>query len=134
MEDLNLVRLIKFNSFENYNGVLIPIEGKVEIPFSIKRIFYIFKLKKGNIRGKHAHKNCNQILICLNGECEVVCQNGKDKKNIILRNPRQGVYIPPMIWITQKFKKDDSILLVLTDKNFTESDYLRDYKKFLASI
>lgn len=134
MRQLRSVKKIKFKYFSDANGILIPIGGKKSIPFNLARLFYIFNLKKGDIRGDHAHKKCQQLLICLRGECQVICDNGKKRQVFKLNKPKMGLYIPPMIWVIQKFNKNDSILLVLTDQKFKESDYIRDYKKFLASI
>lgn len=133
MSNLKNLKLLEFKSFSNYNGVLIPIEKNI-IPFSIKRFFYIYRIKKDQIRGKHAHKKCEQVIICLKGGCEVICHDGKKENIIKLSNPKQGLYIPPMIWTIQKFTKDNSLLLVIASKYFSEDDYIRNFNKFLACL
>jgi len=134
MKQTNKIKKLKFKNFIDDNGILIPIEGKTGLPFKIARIFYIFDVPKGEIRGQHAHKKCQQLLICLQGECEIICKDGKNKKTFKLNSPDQGLYLPSMIWSTQKFVQKNSFLLVLTDQKFTESDYIRDYSQFLKSI
>jgi len=131
---LNKIKKLKFKNFIDVNGILVPIEGETSVPFKIARIFYILNVPKGEIRGQHAHKKCQQLLICLQGECEITCENGKSKKTFKLNSPDQGLYIPPMIWSTQKFIQKNSFLLVLADQKFSESDYIRDYNQFLKSI
>jgi dTDP-4-dehydrorhamnose 3,5-epimerase-like enzyme len=134
MKNITGIKQFRFNYFYHPNGILIPIEGKNDIPFSIARVFYIYNLKKNAIRGDHAHRTCQQAYVCLQGKCEVVCDNGKKKKKFTLWNPRQGLYIPPMIWTIQKFTEDNSIFLVLADQKFNEKDYFRRYKDFLANL
>jgi len=122
-------KLIKFKAFKDLNSLLTPIDNK-QLPFTIKRIFYIYQLKAKDIRGGHAHKKCKQLLICLKGRIKVVCRDGNVRIHYILDNPKIGLYIPPMVWATQYFQQDDSILLVLADKYYSQADYIHDYKKF----
>ena len=126
-------RLIQFKVFKDVESFLTPIEDK-ELPFKVKRVFYIYNIEAGDIRGGHTHKKCKQLLICLQGKIKVVCDDGKVKKNYILCHPTIGLYVPPMVWATQHFQVDDSILLVLTDQYYDQSDYIHDYKKFKEKI
>lgn len=134
MKRTKYIRKIKFKRFIDENGILVPIEEKIDVPFKIARVFYISNLKKGDVRGEHAHRKCQQVLICLQGECEVVCDNGKFKKKFRLQDPTQALYIPPLVWTIHKFLKDGSIFLVLADQKFDESDYIRSYEDFLKLI
>tara|TARA_B100001059_G_C17257068_1_gene297069 strand:- start:82 stop:477 length:396 start_codon:yes stop_codon:yes gene_type:complete len=124
-------KIIKLKKITSSNGKLIILEKSKKIDLNYKRFFTIFSNKK-SIRGNHAHKKCYQILICLNGKIEVNCElKNKKKFTFILNKPDQALIIYPMTWCIQKYKKNNSILLVACNELFSESDYIRDYKKFL---
>ena len=97
--------------------------------FSLKRLFSI-KSKKNSIRGNHAHKKCTQIIICINGACEVETNNGRKKKSFFLNNPELGLLIPPMVWSTQKYLERNTILNVLCNQYYDSEDYIHDYEDF----
>ncbi len=89
------------------------------------------KSRDGGIRGRHAHKECSQLLVVLNGRCVVTCDDGTNKKAHTLIEPDQGLLIPPTIWAEQEYDVGTT-LMVLTDQPYNESDYIRDYDSFLA--
>jgi dTDP-4-dehydrorhamnose 3,5-epimerase-like enzyme len=126
---MDKIKLIEFKVFKDLESLLTPIENR-NLPFTIKRIFYIYKLKAGDVRGGHTHKRCKQLFICLNGGIDVMCEDGKTEDVYNLCNPRVGLYIPPMVWTTQRFLKNNSILLVLTDKDYSQKDYIHNYDKY----
>ena len=84
------------------------------------------------IRGQHAHKDCEQFLVCLNGEVEVTCDDGIEKKLFLLDSPKKGLYIPKSIWQIQKYIKKDSVLLFLCDQPYDVNEYINNYDDFLS--
>jgi len=107
---------------------LVVVEGEI-IPFSIKRVFNV-RQQKGDIRGKHAHLHCSQLLICTNGAVEVKCDDSRTTEIYVLDKPNFGLFIPPGIWADQKYIENNTILTVLCDRPFEEADYLRNYEDF----
>ena len=107
----------------------------LDIPFEIKRIYYIYDLKKDIPRGFHAHKDLQQIAICIKGSCKFLLDNGKERvKDIILDSPNKGLFIDKMIWREMYDFSEDCVLLVLASDYYKENDYIRDYEEFLRSI
>ena len=111
------VKLITLKTIIACDGNLVPIESNIDLPFDIKRVFYVYGVKNQNDRGKHSHYKTKQLLICLNGKVEVTCDDGINQKTYILSEPNKAVYIPEMIWDEQKYLTDDSVLLVLANRN-----------------
>tara|TARA_Y100001963_G_scaffold156137_2_gene248957 strand:- start:391 stop:813 length:423 start_codon:yes stop_codon:yes gene_type:complete len=124
------VKLLNLRTFIEPDGNLVPMESKYDIPFNIKRIFYVYGVNDQNDRGKHAHYKTKQVLICLSGEVEVVVDDGTHRKKYNLTKPNQAVYIPEMIWDEQRYLTKDSVLLVLANTNYDVNDYIEDYKNF----
>jgi hypothetical protein len=128
------VRILNFNKIGNRDGSLIPLEGCGNIPFNIKRVYYIFDTKKNVERGFHAHKDLKQLCIAVKGGCTFIIDNGLKKEEIILDNPSQGLYIESLIWREMKDFSSDCVLVVLASEYYNESDYIRDYQEFLDAI
>ena len=118
---------------KNDSGSLIFLENYSQVPFEIQRVFFV-KGKKNNCRGNHAHYNCSQFLICIEGSIEITCDNGNSKKIFLLDNYNKGILIPPLVWATQHYKSDNSILAVICDMKYNENDYIRDYESFKKSL
>lgn len=112
------------------NGELTVIEGLKEVPYDIRRVFFV-RGNGGAIRGLHAHRECSQFLICLMGRIKIICDDSFIKKEFELENPANGLLIPPGIWSTQIYDMSNSVLAVLCDKEYDASDYIREYDKFL---
>ena len=129
MSNINKLKLINLNNYKEVNGNLIVIEFKKK-KFIPKRIFQVYA-GAGKIRGKHAHKKSQQILICNFGEIEIKSTDGKISKTFTLNKPNKALLIPPMIWCELKYKKKISILTVVTDSFYSESDYIRNFNKYL---
>ena len=125
---MKLVKLIELPYHKENNGDLVVVEGEI-IPFSIKRVFNV-RQQKGDIRGKHAHLHCSQLLICTNGAVEVKCDDSRTTEIYVLDKPNFGLFIPPGIWADQKYIENNTILTVLCDRPFEEADYLRNYDDF----
>ena len=122
--------LIELTRIQNRSGNITAIENNIEIPFSIKRIFYLYDIPGGESRGAHAHKECHQFLIAASGSFEVQLDDGKVKKKVILNQPYRGLHIPPGIWASEVNFSSGSICLVLASHNYEENDYIRSYKIF----
>ena len=125
---MKLVKLIELPYLKENNGDLVVVEGEM-IPFSIKRVFNV-RQQKGDIRGRHAHRHCAQLLICTNGAVEVKCDDSRTTEIYVLDKPNFGLFIPPGIWADQKYMENNTILTVLCDRPFEEADYLRNYEDF----
>jgi hypothetical protein len=120
-------KLIDIKSKSDERGELSFIQNP-EIPFEIKRVFWI-KPKIGKERGEHANYKCKQCIICVNGKYKITLDDGKNKEEIIPNN-NQGLILEPNLWRTMSDFSDDCILLILASEKYDEKDYIRDYKKF----
>lgn len=127
-------KIFKFKVNGDERGSLISLEEYKNIPFKFKRIYYIFGTVKNTIRGKHAHKNLKQILICVNGSCKVLLDDGNKKNVLELNSPDTGLYIGKNIWREMYDFSKDCVLIVLADKYYNEKEYIRDYQDFLNRI
>ena len=129
--DCSIIQLPKIFFRE---GNITPVHGQVEIPFDIKRIFYIYDIPGGESRGAHAHKQCHQFLIAASGSFEVILDDGQTKRQMLINQPYMGIHIPPMIWASQVNFSSGAICLVLASHAFEEGDYFRSYDEFLNHI
>ena len=113
------------------NGNLTSITNSKEVPFDIKRIYYLYDVPGGNSRGGHAHKDLYQIMIALSGSFTVTVDDGKLKRSFNLFQPYQGLLIPPGLWRDLDNFSSGSICMVLASEVYDENDYFRDYEKFV---
>lgn len=125
--DCSLVTLPKI---ENRAGNITPVQNSVDVPFDIKRVFYLYDVPGGLSRGAHAHKRCHQFLIAASGSFEVLLDDGKIQRTVQLNRPYVGLHIPPMIWASEVNFSSGAICLVLASEVYQETDYLRDYNEF----
>lgn len=123
------VTSIQFPVIDSKEASLHVYESGTHVPFSIKRLFTI-KTREACTRGFHAHKECTQLLVCLEGRCVVTVDDGTTRKDIVLDQPSLGLLIPPTIWAEQVYEAN-TVLMVLTDRPYEETDYLRKYEDFL---
>ena len=123
--------VIELPKIENRYGNLTSIQNSIEIPFDIKRIFYLYDIPGGKDRGAHAHIECHQFLIAGSGSFDVLLDDGKSKKLVTLNQPYRGLHIPPGIWASEINFSSGSICLVLASHKYEENDYIRNYKEFL---
>ena len=112
-------------------GQLIAVENNKDIPFDIKRIYYIFDTKKNVRRGFHAHFKLKQVLICVKGSCKIHLEEGDESAEVTLDNPSKGLLINGLIWREMYDFSDDAVLLVLASDFYDEKDYIRDYNRYL---
>ena len=127
-------KLLDFKTLGDDRGSLIAIEQGYNAHFEIKRVYYIYDTKQGVERGFHAHINLKQIAIAVKGSCTFVLDNGKTREEIKLTNPNQGLFIEGLIWREMKDFSSDCVLVVLASEHYDESDYIRDYNKFLEEV
>lgn len=131
-----IMQIIKY-AFQQHGddrGMLVALEEFSDIPFEIKRVYYMYDTKKGVHRGFHAHKNLQQILICIHGSCKVLLDNGKEKKIISLEKPYEGLYVSNKMWREMYDFSSDAVLMVLASEIYKEEDYIRNYDDFLKFI
>jgi len=130
---MSLVKWIDFPEFSDSRGNLIAIEENKNIPFEIKRVYYIYATERGTSRGFHAHKTLQQVAVCIAGHCTMLLDNGKEQARVILNSPGKGIFIGNMIWREMHDFSPDCILLVFADNHYNASDYIRDYAEFKTS-
>ncbi len=123
-----------FKPHGDNRGQLVALEEIKDIPFTIKRVYYMYDTVSGVIRGKHAHKSLQQILICIHGSCKVRLDNGTESKVVPLEKPYEGLYISNIVWREMYDFSEDAVLLVLASELYDESYYIRDYDEFLKFI
>ena len=126
--------LIDFVTIGDDRGVLVALEQFKNIPFGIKRIYYIYGNKQNLARGFHAHKELQQVLICVSGSCNVILDNGIEKYKYHLNKPNQGLLVDRLIWREMNDFSEDCILLVLASHYYDENDYIRDYEEYIEKV
>lgn len=123
-----------FQPHGDERGQLVSLEEFNDIPFRIKRVYYMYDTIEGVVRGHHAHKSLKQILVCIHGSCKVKMDNGKETKVVPLEKPYEGLFIDNNIWREMFDFSPDAVLLVFASEIYDESDYIRDYDEFLEFI
>jgi hypothetical protein len=123
--------LIQLPRIKNRSGNITPIHNSKELPFDIKRIFYLYDVPGGESRGAHAHHVCHQFLIAASGSFEVLLDDGHIQRQIQLNRPYIGLHIPPMIWASEINFSSGAICLVLASESYQPEDYIREYSAYL---
>lgn len=124
----------QFQTHGDDRGNLVALEEGIDIPFPVKRVYYMYDTGEGVRRGYHAHKNLEQILVCVHGSCKVLLDNGTEKEIIPLEDPSEGLYISNDIWREMFDFSPDAVLLVLASELYDERDYIRSYDDFLEMV
>ena len=125
-------RVLQFKEYGDERGNLVVAEGDgMDIPFDIKRVFYMYGSDPDIIRGQHANRQTEFVLINVSGSSKVLVDDGSSKEVIILDKPRMGLYMGPMIWKEMYDFSADSVLLVLASEHYQEQEYIRDYQEFI---
>ena len=127
-------QLIHFTVRGDYTGNLVPIEAGKDIPFDIKRVYYIWGTQQDMVRGHHAHRKLEQVIICVAGSCDFILDDGKTKEKVHLRSGNEGLYIKHNIWREFTNFSPDCVILVLASEHYDEADYIRDYATFLKEV
>ena len=128
------VCIINLPKIVDQRGNLTFIEGNRHIPFSIERVYYLYDVPAGAVRGGHAHKKLQQFVIAASGSFTVIVNDGRKQKRFFLNRPHYGLYIPRMIWRELDNFSSGSICVVLASEEYDESDYYRDYDEFRVAL
>ncbi|MDB5193818.1 MAG: WxcM-like protein [Segetibacter sp.] len=126
--DCNIIHLPKIYRTA---GSITPVQNNIEIPFSIKRIYYLYDIPGGEGRGAHAHKNLEQLVIAASGSFDITIDDGRNKKTVNLNRPYMGLHIKPYIWRDISNFSSGAITFVLASSLYASEDYIRDYDEFL---
>ncbi|AJI53500.1 sugar 3,4-ketoisomerase [Francisella philomiragia] len=129
-----MTKILKFNILGDDRGSLISLEQNKNIPFDIKRVYYIFDTNSSVRRGFHAHKNLSQVLICVSGSCKIMLDDGKSRKHFSLDNPHKGLIISGLVWREMYEFSNDCVLMVLASELYDETDYIRNYDEFIKEV
>lgn len=124
------VRLLRFPLIAEPRGSLSYGQYDEHLPFAPIRYFIVFDVPAGEVRGNHAHRRVSQVLVCVKGSCLVTLDDGRNRDRVVLDNPMSGVYIPPLVWATQREFSSEAVLLVLSSEGYDSDEYIRDYDEF----
>lgn len=128
------IKKYTFQQHGDERGMLVALEEIKDIPFKIKRVYYMYATRPGVVRGMHAHKNLKQILICVSGECKLTLDDGTERVTVKLDKPYEGIFIANDMWREMYDFSEDAILMVLASELYDEEDYIRNYNDFLKFI
>jgi UDP-2-acetamido-3-amino-2,3-dideoxy-glucuronate N-acetyltransferase len=126
------VELLTITRADDLRGSLVAVEFGGDLPFVPQRAFVVFGVPTREVRGEHAHRSCEQVLICLNGRVSCIADDGEHRQEFSLDRPDIGLYIPALVWATQFDYSSDAVLIVLASRAYDANDYIRDYEDFLA--
>ncbi len=127
-------KILEFGDLGDERGKLVVVEGAMDIPFEIKRVFYIYGSDSQVIRGQHANRGSEFVLINVSGSSKVRVDNGFEEEIIELNRPRMGLYLPTMVWKDMYDFSEDSVLLVLANTHYDGNEYIRDYDEYLKEV
>ena len=129
------IKTINFTTIQDERGALsfFEIGQNKQVPFAVKRVYYLFNLNEKE-RGFHAHKELQQLIICVSGSCSMVLDDGKERKIVELSKPNQGLLIDKMIWREICNIAPNTVIVVLASEYYDESDYIRNYDEFLNTV
>lgn len=125
--DCSIIELPKITMRQ---GNITPVEGMIDLPFKVKRVFYSYDIPGGESRGAHAHKECHQFIVAASGSFEVALDDGRNKRTVLLNRPFYGLHVLPGIWAAEQGFSSGSICLVLASHGYQADDYIRDYDSF----
>ena len=127
-------KILEFGDLGDERGKLVVVEGAQDIPFDIQRVFYIYGSDSEVVRGQHANRNSEFVLINVSGSSKVRVDNGFEEEIIELNRPRMGLYLPTMLWKDMYDFSADSVLLVLANTHYDGHEYIRDYDEFIKEV
>ena len=127
-------RLIDLAVRGDERGSLIALEPGKEVPFHIRRAYYIFGTREGVSRGFHAHRRLTQLLVAVSGSCRLVVDDGHGRAEMVLDRPDQGLLVSGLIWREMHDFSNDCVLMVMADQSYDPSDYIRTYEDFTAEV
>lgn len=123
-----------FSPHGDERGQLVALEEIKDIPFEIKRVYYIYDTLPDVRRGFHAHKKLKQLLVCTSGKCKILLDDGENKEVVILNKPTEGLFVEGCIWREMFDFSPGAVLMVLASDYYDESDYIRNYEEFLSYV
>ena len=123
-------KILQFKCNQDNYGSLVPVETFSDIPFGIKRVYYIYNVENGMRRGYHSHRDLEQALICVRGSVTIHVRTPFEQAEVLLDDPATALYIGPMVWREMYAFTDDAVLLVLASEHYAPSDYIRDYNLY----
>lgn len=126
------VRLIALQRVDGANGSLVVAETPDSMPFVARRLFTLFDIPGGELRGTHAHRACQQLLICQHGSVTAVVDDGEHRAEVVLDDPARGLYMPALTWGGQYHYSSDAVLAVLASDPYDADDYIHEYEEFLS--
>ena len=128
-------KVIEFGEFGDERGNLVVAEcGGIDVPFNVKRVFYIYGSDSTVIRGRHANRKSEFVLINVSGSSKVKIDNGFESEIVELNRPRMGLYIPTMLWKDMYDFSEDSVLLVLCSEHYDGNEYIRNYDEYIKEV
>lgn len=127
-------KMLFFKESGDERGKLVIIESFQDVPFDIKRIFYIYGSDRDVIRGCHANRKSEFVLINVCGSSKVKVFDGKMEEIFVLDKPNSGIYLPKMVWKDMYDFSEDSILLVLSSEHYDSNEYIRDYEEYIKEV
>ncbi|MGA0116237.1 MAG: sugar 3,4-ketoisomerase [Burkholderiales bacterium] len=127
-----LKKIIQFKELGDDQGWLVALEAERNVPFPLRRVYYIYGTRPGVHRGRHAHHKLRQVLVCLNGACTILLDDGREREEVRLTGNTEGLLLEPMVWHEMYDFSPGCVLIVLADGWYDESDYIRDYAAFKA--
>lgn len=128
------IQLIQLQKHGDERGSLIALEDQKNVPFTIRRVYYLFDTKPGVRRGLHAHSKLTQLVIAVRGSCRFLLDDGKERVEVLLDNPAQGLLVEPMMWREMYDFSEDCVLMVLADQHYDEADYIRNHDQFIEGL
>jgi UDP-2-acetamido-3-amino-2,3-dideoxy-glucuronate N-acetyltransferase len=128
------VRLLRFPLISEPRGSLSYAQYDEHLPFIPIRYFIVFDVPAEEVRGNHAHRSVSQTLVCVKGSCLITLDDGRNRDEVALDRPDAGVYIPPLVWATQRRFSRDAVLLVLSSEAHDPGEYIRDYDEFMRMV
>lgn len=128
------IKKYEFLPHGDERGQLVVVEENKDIPFDVKRVYYIYDTLPDVVRGFHAHKCLEQVLICVHGSCKIHLDNGFETAEVLLDKPYEGLYISNDMWREMYDFSPDAVLLVLASQYYDEADYIRNYDEFLKFV
>jgi dTDP-4-dehydrorhamnose 3,5-epimerase-like enzyme len=131
MNGLDDIRVVDVPCFPDRQGLLVAYNGMPDFGLDIRRVFVVTG-HANSLRGKHAHKELTQILVCVQGACCVVCDDGAERREFVLDQANRALVVPNGIWAEQLYVEEGTVLVVLCDLPYDECDYIRDYDAYLA--
>ena len=131
---LSECRLIDLPKITDPRGNLTAVEGGIQIPFEIRRVYYLYDVPGGAIRGGHAHKALQEVIIAMSGSFDVVLDDGREQRRFHMNRSYCGLYVFPMTWRELDNFSSGSVCLVLASQKYSEDDYYRDYTTFLQAV